>query len=292
MSAHEDETVVMQTPRPGPEGLGRATTSVLLLAAGLIVLAVGTLCLYAKRNVLDSDRLSSAAISTLDHAEVRHFIANETATQAIERVPELSAHKGTLEQATSAVVATDEFKSLVRGAIVTAEDALLKQGVDNTEMQLQNVGALVRKQLAKVDPALAAQIPTDLNTRLANLGRAPALTNFLQAVKKVDVLGVILPPIAIGLLIASVAVGGDRRRATLRLGLGLLAWGLAGFVLMVITRGIALNAVPAGSSRDAAGPVWDEVLGPLQLWLLAVGALGLGLAVFAYWRGRSSAVNL
>jgi phosphatidylglycerophosphatase A len=133
---------------------------------------------------------------------------------------------------------------------------------------------------------LAAQIPTDLDARLLSIGKSPALTNVLQAIDKVKALGTILPPIAIILLVASVFAGGDRRAATLRLGVGLFAWGIAGFLFLTLARAVAVDQVPNGVDRDAAGPVWDEVIGPFRVWLLVAAAIGLGLAALAYWRDR------
>ena len=73
----------------------------------------------------------------------------------------------------------------------------------------------------------------------------------------------------------------------MRLGLGLLLWGVAGFVVMSISRAAAVGAVPAGTGRSAAGPIWDEVIAPLRWWLLAAAAAGLVLAAASYWTGRS-----
>lgn len=277
-----------RSPAPPAGTFGRTSTSVILLVLGLIVLAMGTLCLYAKRNVLDANRLSDTAVSALDRAQVRRYLAHEAAGQVIAHVPQLGADRATIERATRAIVSSRPFRSLVRGAIVATEHAVVDNGVDDTVMKLQHVGTLVRGRLQQVDPALAAKVPADLSTRIASLGHAPLLTNALQAIKDVDLLGTILPPIAVALLIASVLAGASRRAAAVRLGLGLLVWGVAGFILMELGRAAALDAVPAGIQRDAAGPVWDEITGQLRVWFLVAAAAGLGLAVLAYWLGRAN----
>jgi hypothetical protein len=272
----------MGDPPPGAAA-GRTATSVILLVVGLIVLAAGTLCLFAKRNVLDSHRLADTAVATLDHAEVRAFIVDETVSQAAARVPQAHAKRAEIERATSEVVSGDPFKPILRQAIVVTEGHLLNDHRDNYVLKLESMGRLVRKQLAKTDPTIAAAVPADVNLEL---GHIPVLPAVLQAAQKVEVLGLILPLVAIGLLIASVAVALDRTAATMRLGIGLLAWVLGGFLLMFFVGQLAVGVVPAGTRRDAAGPAWDEVVGPLRWWLGAVGAIGLLLAGFAYWRRR------
>ena len=131
----------------------------MLLLAGLAVLAVGTVCLYAKVRLFDSHRLASTAVSTLDRAEVRTFIAQEAANQLIARVPALNANRPSIQTATNVVVASDQFKSLFRGTIISTEQALLGNGIDSTVMQLQNVGGWFASRLRSPTPSSRRRSP-------------------------------------------------------------------------------------------------------------------------------------
>jgi hypothetical protein len=272
---------------------GRASLSLLLLVLGIVLLAIGTICFYAKRNILDAGRLSNTAVATLDHPEVRAFVAREVADEAIQRVPQLASQRVTIERATDAVVSSEEFKSVLRTAIVVTQQALLQNGVEDTVLKLRGLTDQVRRGVRSFDPRLADKIPSDLNARLASLGRAPLLTDGLQAIHDVDFLGTVLPPLALVLLVASIVLASDRVAATFRLGIGLAVFGIGGFALMLIARPIAIGVVPSGTERSAAGPVWDEVMGPLRVWLVVAGGLGAALAgtVHLWRRNREAGIE-
>jgi hypothetical protein len=280
----------MRSPEaPGGGGAvraGRASLSILLLITGLVVLTLGTLCLYVKRNVLDPDRLAAHAVATLNENEVKDFVAEKTASAAIERAPELADDREQVENATKAVTGSDAFETVVTKAIVTANHALLDNGADDTVMQLQDLGKLVREQLAESNPELAAQIPDDLDAQIADLGRSHGLTNVLQAIEKIEFLGLILPPIALVLLIASIFTGADRLAALTRLGIGLALWGAASFIVLLLAKPAAVNRAPGGIQRDAASAAWDEVLGALGTWYLITAVIGIALAAVAFFANR------
>ena len=141
-----------------------------------------------------------------------------------------------IQNATRAVTESDAFETVVTKAITAANHALLDNGNDNTIMQLQNLGSLVRSQLQESNPKLAARIPDDLDAQIADLGRSHGLTNVLQAIEKIEFLGLILPPIALALLIASILAGADRMAALMRLGIGLMIWGAGSFVVLLLAK--------------------------------------------------------
>ena len=280
----------MRSPEPpgggGAARAGRASLSILLLITGLVVLTIGTLCLYVKRNILDPDRLAAHAVATLKENEIKDFVAQKTANAAIAQAPDLADNREQVQNATKAVTGSDAFEAAVTKAIVTANHALLDNGSDNTVMQLQDLGKIVRDQLAKTSPELAARIPDDLDAQIADLGRSHGLTNVLQAIEKIKFLGLILPPIAIAMLIASIFTGADRLAALTRLGIGLAVWGAASYVVLLLARPAAVNRAPEGIQRDAAGAAWDEVLGALGTWYVLTAVAGIVIAGVAYYASR------
>ena len=280
----------MRSPEPpgggGAVQAGRASLSILLLITGLVVLTIGTLCLFVKRNILDPDRLAAHAVATLNENEIKDFVAQKTANAAIAQAPDLADSREEIQNATKAVTGSDAFETVVTKAIVTANHALLDNGNDNTIMQLQNLGSVVRNQLAESNPELAARIPDDLDAQIADLGRSHGLTNVLQAIEKIKFLGLILPPIALALLIASIFAGADRMAALMRLGIGLMIWGAASFVVLLLAKPAAVSRAPEGIQRDAASAAWDEIVGALGTWYVITAVIGIALAAVAFYAGR------
>jgi hypothetical protein len=273
-------------------GRGSGGLSIFLMIAGVLCLVVGSFCLYVKQNILDSGELSARVVASVERAEVRKFIAHKTAAEIVGRVPALESSQGAVETATNKVVASDQFKTVLGTAVAVAETRLVDKGNNDAAMKLQNVGDLVRTQLATVDPKLAAQVPADLDAKIASLSGAPAVGSVVRTLKTIRFLGVLLPPVAIILLIASVLVSPDRRAACGRLGVTLVVFAVGLIVVSYLGRNRVLDVVPSGLDRNAAGGVWDEVLGTYRTWLILGGVAGLALvavAVFAGRRGRDPA---
>jgi hypothetical protein len=248
---------------------------------GVIVLAAGGFFLYAKNNVVSSSGLSKKIVAAVEREDVRRFIAQKTSAELVRRVPDLESSSDEVQSVTNKVVETDQFKAILGAAVVAADDRLVDQEQDKTSMKLQNVGKLIHDQLETVDPDLADQIPTDLDAKIADLGGVPELNATVRFLRTIRWLGTLLPPIGILLLIASVLVAADRRVAVGRLGVSLAITAAVLIVLSFATRAVVLNQVPDGIDRDAAGGVWDEVIGPFRTWLIVAGLLGLLLVAGA-----------
>jgi len=277
-----------QATRPPRRG-----RSLLLLVLGVLVLLPAAFCLYTRINLLDEQQLANTVVQTVNRPQVRQFIATKAADGVIAAVPALASQRSTLETASSKVVSTGVFQGALRQTTVAAEKALLESGSQATAMSIQNLGSMVKAQVTQVNPGLAAQIPDNLGAQLLKLDRSSALPAILRAVHGVQFMGLVLPPIAIALLLASVFVAGSRRAAFRRLGVALVVWGAGCFLLLAWGRSLALGAVPAGLERDAAGPVWDQVVGGLRTWVLLVGATGIVAVVGASLvRHRSSGEGL
>ncbi len=265
---------------------GGDALSLFLMLAGVVVLAVGGLFLYAKDNVLDSHELSKRIVAAVERSDVRKFIATKTSAEIVRRVPALASNRDEIQSVANDVVTTDQFKAILGAAVVAAEDRLVDRKKDKTAMKLDNVGQVIHDQLETVDPGLAAQVPTGLDAKIAALGGVPELNDTVRFLRTIRWLGTLLPPLALIALAASVFVASDRRVAVGRLGVALVIAAVVMLVLSFVTRTVVLNQVPSGLDRDAAGGAWDEVIGPFRTWLIVAGVVGLVLIVGATAAGR------
>ncbi len=219
---------------------------------------------------------------------VSRFIAGKTSAELVRRVPALETNRQTVDSTVEKVVATDQFKSILGQAVAVAETRLVNGSDDNSAMKLKNVGNVISEQLATVDPELAKQVPDGLDAKIASLSEVPALAKAVRTLKTIKYLGVILPPIAVLVLIGSILVAPDRRAAVGRLGVTLAAAAVILFLAAGTGRAFVLDAVPSGIDRDAAGGVWDEVIGPFGTWLIVAFASGLALLAGAVMAGRAN----
>lgn len=123
------------------------------------------------------------------------------------------------------------------------------------------------------------------------LFRSPELVRAQRAIDNLDRAATVLPWITIAAAVAAVAVApaGRRRRALAVVGLATAVGMLVLALVVLITRAMYLDRVPADVlAPDAARAIIDTVLTPLRTSLRAVAAAGGVIAIAAYLAGDSS----
>lgn len=259
---------------------GRPVLSGLLNVLGVVLLFAGTFCLFLRHEILDSSRLSDKAVQVVHQDVVRQFLATQATKEAVKRVPELEGTAAVLvvQGAAGAVIGSPEAEPVVRRAVTITDEALLKGGRANVSMQFDNFGALLGAQLTPLAPEVAGQIP-NFDEKVATFDPSAALPQVFRAVKDIQLLGLVLPPIALLVLFLGIFFARDRLRGAAGLGVCAVISGAVGFGLLALARGKVLNTTPEGIDRDAAAATWDQVIGPLRTWYLVVAGLGIVIAV-------------
>jgi hypothetical protein len=266
-------------------GLPRATrtrsiTSVLLaILAAAAVLAGGT-CLYLRADVLNSHAFANRSVAALERAPVRRVIARELVAQVIKQSsPDLLAARPLLNSVVEAVVATPQFRGVIRLAAEQGHRLLFERG-GNVAFGIADAGTVVISALRTLAPNIAKQIPTNVDTRLVELRKQSFATRTLRVADKVRLLAIVLPFVAIVLLALTVAVAPKRRLAVTRCAVALAVAGVALFVdLLLLRHSLLVNlfgseALNDADVREAAGALWDSYLGDLSGWALGLAAAG------------------
>jgi hypothetical protein len=148
--------------------------------------------------------------------------------------------------------------------------------------------AVVKQDLVDHGFSLASNIPPISPTvalfQAEDLGKAQAGYRLIKTLK------IVLPILAIALLAAGVWVARGRRRALIGAALGLAGSMLVLAIGLLIARSIYLNSVPPTVlPGDAAAAAFDALVHFIKVGLRVVLAVGLVVAIGAFFTGPSRA---
>jgi hypothetical protein len=257
-----------------------------VLAGVLAAIAVllGGSCLYLREEVLNSNRFAERTVAALSREPVRRVIARELVVQVIDASsPDLLAARPLLNSLVEALVATPQFRSVIRLAAEQGHRLLFTRR-GNVAFGIADAGTVVISALRTLAPGVAKQIPTDVDARLLELRRQSFATRTLRTAQRIRALGLVLPLVAIALLALSIAIAPRRRLAITRCAVALAVAGLAAFVDLKLMRHSLLVHLFGSEElsdvevRAAAGALWDSYLGDLGGWALALAGAGVILA--------------
>lgn len=253
-----------------------------VLAALAAVAAI--VALYLRDEVADRDAFATRATAALQDSAVRDVASREIVVGLIERgSPDLVSARPLLETAVGAVVGTDAFRGLVRGAALQAHSLLFDRG-DAFVLDLADTGTVVLSAVRSLAPDVAARLPENADTTLVGLRDRTFADRTLHAADTVRRWALVLPFLALALLIAALAVARDRGRALTAFGLGLGVAATIAEIALATARTLVLRGLHGSETiatddlRAAAGGVWDAFLGDLGGLLLICAVVGFVLA--------------
>jgi hypothetical protein len=277
---------------------GVASVALAILAAAAIVL--GGTCLYLREEVLDSQTFANRSVAALQQAPVRRVIARELVVQVVKQSsPDLLAARPLINSLVEAVVATPQFRGVIRLAAEQGHRLLFERG-GNVAFSIADAGTVVISALRTLAPDVAKRIPKNVDTQLVELRKQSFATRTLRIADKVRLLGIVLPLVAIALLALALAVAPRRRLAITRCAVALAVVGIAVFAdLLLLRHSLLVNLFGSEELNDedvraAAGALWDAYLGPLSSWALGLtaGAALLAAASASVLRPYTAAARI
>lgn len=271
-------------PAGRPSERARAIASVTLIVVAAVLLLAGTLAFYVRSEIVDERAFADRAVAAVDDDEVSTVLGREIVVQLIDRgSTDLVAARPLLSSVVEAALRTEPFRDLVRIAARQANRALFVRGRDNVVFDLSDAAQVVAFGMRSVSPKLAREVPEDLDASLLALQRRAFATQSLELADDVRFLGLVLPPLALLVFVAAIAVAPDRRVGVLRsVAIGAAAVLLAVAVVLV-RAGILAGVTGADELTDAeaaaaVGGVFDAFFGDLFSWALALALFGLVIA--------------
>jgi len=185
-----------------------------------------------------------------------------------------------------------QVNTVAHQAVVKVLSGQGNGAISNSNGQIVlNLGPLIavaKQDLLARGFSLASNIPPVSPTvalfQATDLGKAQAGYRLIKTLK------IVLPILVVLLLAAGVYVARGRRRALVRAALGLVASMLVLAIGLLIARSIYLNSVPPSVlPGDAAAAAFDAMVHFIKVGLRVVLAVGLVVAIGAFFTGPSRA---
>jgi hypothetical protein len=248
---------------------------------GLVLLALSALLIDASRGIFNDDAFASRIAASLGDARVADFVATKITDGLVAARPNLIAVRPLLEATASGLVRSQPFRAAARTSLRTAHRTLFSEGGSEFLLSIPDLGILARSALAGASPELAAKIPDNVEAVLADLPHSRIGAAVVRAqsawvrLRWLQGTLFILGPL---LLLWGVLIHPERRRALVRLGMGLIVVGLLLALTIPAGRLVALLVSTDPGARGAIFGVWRAYFTPLVAWTITLSGTGLVLA--------------
>jgi hypothetical protein len=258
-------------PSDRVEVVVRRVVSVVLAVVTSVALFVAVLAWWSERNLFESDEFADRATIALDSPAVRTLLADEIANSLVDSgVASLSAYRSALVPIIEDVEQTDGFRHVFRAAVANVHRAVLQRHADQAFLELGEMLDILTATAKKSNTSLASQLPADASSLLVDMSPVVDRIKPWRISERVgwldDAAWVVAGLAAVGALAAE----RDRRRAVLRLGIGVAAAGVG--VVAVTT--VVPRVVAEGVRQVDVGPA---VIGGVGRFLGDLTAIGLWL---------------
>jgi hypothetical protein len=310
-------------------GWWRPVVAGLLVAVAAVLAPLSVLATWASGQISDTDRYLEtvaplanepavqAAIATRVEDVVFSYLDLESVTEELVAAitaqgipapaavtlravagPLAGAIRGFVADRIDALVRSDVFEDAWIEANRTAHSSLVAAltgesgstvAIDQGAVQV-NLAALintVKEQLIDAGFAIADRIPEVAAT--FTIVESENLANVRSLLGILDGLATWLPVLGLGLLGVAIVIARDRRRVVLAAGLAVAGSMLLLGAALNALRPFYLDALPASSSVEAAGVVYDQLVSFIRLALRGVLVVALTVAVVAWLSAPSGA---
>lgn len=270
----------------------RAVLATLLLVVAVLLVPLSVLSTWAKLQIGDSDRYVAAMAPLADNPDVQDAVADavtDTAMKELDAGPLEGAVDSFVRDAIKSFTGTDAFDTAWRAANRAAHSAVeqsLAQEGDcasggcEVTIDLAPITEAVKKQLVADGVPLADQIPVEhvevTVLEPGNLGTAA------EAFRRLQSAGLWLPAATVVLTVAGLALAVRRRRALARTALGMALTSALLLIAISVGRRAAIDDLPSGISRPAAGAVYDALSSSPRTASWIILAVALVVAVAAW----------
>ncbi len=134
-------------------------TLLILAAVAAVATAVAG---YARYGLLDSGQFSDRAVQSLRDQDVRDLIGREVTDRVVLAAdPDLVAARPIIQSLVGGIAGTDAFRSVFRSALSRVHTTLVTGRQGRLQLDLADASVLVRSALERVQPKLAAKLPTE-----------------------------------------------------------------------------------------------------------------------------------
>jgi hypothetical protein len=266
----------------------RASTA--LTWFGAVVLFLGVLAGLVNRNVLDGPRFTRHVDAMRQDPAVARQLGLVISAGVLSLNPELVSLRPLVEVASTSLAASSTLSGPFQSAVGRLHGAFTGAESGAVVFRLADVGAVVAAVLPTLSDGAAARVPADLDVTLASFGSGSAAATTIHWARIAAWLSWLLPLLAFLLLLAGIAIGPERWRATSRTGWAVVVAGLG--VGAVALAGAIIASVVDRNTLDGAlvAAAWNEFGG--DIWWAAAIMIACGGVVVAVATNRVPQVDL
>jgi hypothetical protein len=253
----------------------RRTAAGLLAALTALVLLVAVVAGYANDAFFDSQEFSERATAALDDDAVRSEIATRVTDDIVLSADrDLVAFRPLIESVVEGVTGGSVFQSAFRAGVADLHRTIFEQDANTVTLALADLGTVLRGAFDALKPQIANQIPAAADFEVAKIETPSWAADLARIADNAVVAELILLGLALGLIVAALAVDRDRRRTLAILGLAVMICGALAVVGLGALKAYALTRTDPGGGRDALGGIWDAFLGDLTKTLYLFAGCG------------------
>lgn len=295
-------------PRPGSgPRRGRAVLSVALVVVASLLVPVSVVGVWLRTALTDTDRYVETVAPLVRNEAIRQA-ATDRVTAALTEGVDLETRVADVLPPDAAFLAaplTAGITNVTRGVVERVIGSEQFAGLWDEANRLahdQVVGVLTNRSgeagVVRID---LTDVAADAGRRLGDLGltflddaqrrpvtltlvESPEIARVQTAFRIFDTLAPILPWATMALYVAAVVAADDRRRATLRIGIGVMVGALVLLVALGMARTVYLGSLPPGASVPANEAIFDTLtrfLGGGGRTVLAIGLVLVAAALLA-----------
>jgi hypothetical protein len=290
----------------------RRTVVAVLLVVATAVTPVAIGALWLRLALLDESRYVHTVAPLATNRAIVSAVAAEVTDTLLAQVDEKAIEDelgklgpilgegvhGYVQQLVERLLLASQFEQLWKAATVQSHKALVaalegKQSSliapdGSVDVNLASIVAEARDRLAATGLHVFDHVQPGLIQERFTIVRPGALHRARHAVSVLKTLSIVLPAAAIALFGLAFAFSRDRRRTLLGLGIGLVAAGVAGLVLVVAGRSYYLHSVVGPAvPHPAATAFYDTVVRDLRHAYKVTSLGGIALVVAALLAGPS-----
>lgn len=259
---------------------GRSIGAGVLLAAGVLAFMAAVLAVWAYDTVFTADRFAAIAVEAVEQEEVKAELVRVVTDQVIAQRTDLITARPLLEIVVSSVISSGPFRRILTTAALDAHRTLFT--TERTViLDVSDLMTVVIGGLRAFDPALAERVPPNLEAGLLRIAEQNGPTALVDAAEDVKHAAFWLPPLALLLLAAGVALAPSRRTALTAVGIALIVGAVLGVAGHEFGRRVLVARFEDPEVARAAGSVYETFTHSLVSWLGIVGVGGVILAAAA-----------
>lgn len=269
----------------------RRALSVVLLALACLLVPLGTLSVWAKYEVGDSDRYVATMAPLASEPAVRGAVTDAVTNAIVTQLdagPIQSAVDAFVHDAVESFTGTDAFQKAWNTANRAAHDAVQQAIDDGTDgpvtLDLAPVTGQVKQQLRDGGVPIADRIPVTHTTITVISSRD--LDRLRQSLHLLQRAGLWLPFAAVACAAAGLALARRRRPALTTTALGVAVAAGALLVALATSRSLTLDNLPSDVDRSAAGAAYDALGSSVRTASWWTASAALAVAVCAWLQER------